>query len=85
MCLLRISKHYIINNQGRSQTSEQDEASLERRSREPLRETGDMPRRENFEIERLRNALSTDPIFLGITFSIKRFFKKIKKAKIKTR
>ena len=43
MCLLRISKHYIINNQGRSQTSEQDEASLERRRREPLRESGGMP------------------------------------------
>ena len=50
MCLLRISKHYIINNQGRSQTSEQDEASLERRRREPLGESGGMPPRENFEI-----------------------------------
>ena len=43
MCLLRISKHYIINNQGRSQTSEQDEASLERRRREPLGESGASP------------------------------------------
>ena len=43
MCFLRVSKHYIINNQGRSQTSEQDEASLERRRREPLGESGGMP------------------------------------------
>ena len=62
MWLLRISKHYIINNQGRSQTSEQDEAHLERRRREPL-DSGGMPPRENFEIQRLRNALLTDPIF----------------------
>ena len=39
MWLLRSSKHYIINNQGRNQISEEDEASLERRRREPL---GDM-------------------------------------------
>ena len=41
--LLRIWKHYIINNQGRSQTSEEDEASLERRRREPLGDAEGMP------------------------------------------
>ena len=43
MWLLRSSKHYIINNQGRNQISEEDEASLERRRREPLGESGGMP------------------------------------------
>ena len=43
MWLLRSSKHYIINNQGRNQISEEDEASLERRRREPLRDSEGMP------------------------------------------
>ena len=43
MWLLRSSKHYIINNRGRSQTSEQDKEGLERRRHEPLGESGGMP------------------------------------------
>ena len=43
MWLLRSSKHYIINNQGRNQISEEDEASLERRGREPLGDSEGMP------------------------------------------
>ena len=39
-----------IKLQGRSQTSEQDEASFERRRREPLGGCGGMPPPENFEI-----------------------------------
>ena len=44
MWLLRSSKHYIINNQGRNQISEEDEASLERRRREPLGDMAPPPR-----------------------------------------
>ena len=43
MWLLRSSKHYIINNQGRNQISEEDEASLERRRGEPLGDSEGIP------------------------------------------
>ena len=50
MWLLRSSKHYIINNQGRNQISEEDEASLERRRREPLGDSEGMPVRRGIAI-----------------------------------
>ena len=52
MWLLRSSKHYIINNQGRNQISEEDEASLERRRGEPLGDSEGIPPPppRNFEI-----------------------------------
>ena len=82
MCLLRISKHYIINNQGRSQTSEQDEASLERRRREPLGKSGGMPPEKILK----SNALVTDPIFsrdyfLNYTFLQKKKIKEKPKSR----
>ena len=52
MWLLRSSKHYIINNQGLNQISEEDEASLERRRCEPLGDSEGMappPPREIFK------------------------------------
>ena len=48
----------MLQLQGRSQTSEQDEASFKRRRWEPLGGgSGGMRPPENFEIERLKNAL----------------------------
>ena len=40
----------LMCDQGRSQTSEKDEASLECRRREPLGGSGGMSPQENFEI-----------------------------------
>ena len=52
MWLLRSSKHYIMNNEGRNQISEEDESSLERRRREPLGDSEGIPAppSRNFEI-----------------------------------
>ena len=48
-----MSQDILLNSlfvQGRSQTSEKDEASLECRRREPLGGSGGMSPQENFEI-----------------------------------
>ena len=49
----------FVESKYRSQTSEQDEVSFGRRRREPLGGSGVVLPPENFEIQRLRNALSS--------------------------